>query len=455
MSDVAATAQAPDRLGADAVELLQRLIRFNTVNPPGNEREAQLHLRDLLAESGWDCELLAADPERPNLVAKLAGAAEGPTLAMICHVDTVPADPEEWSVDPWSGDLKDGYVWGRGALDMKDQVASEVAACVALGASGWKPASGELMLVVTADEETGAEIGAKWLCEQEPEKVRCDMIVNEGAGLAVEFEGRRLYTLAVGEKGVFRFRVTAHGVAGHGSLPRVGDNALLKLAPLLEKLRVQPPRETTPDTELFLERLLGAVPDDLDAAIERVRADNRELADLLAEPMLGVTFAPTMVAASAKENVIPSKAEILVDCRVPPEMTAEEVRVRIESVLGSGQAGPGGEAEEPAFEIEFAEQIVGNRSDYGGPLAEAIEAWVVEVDPDAEVLPGVMPGFSDSHWFRKAFGSVVYGFCPQNAMSFAEAEPLIHGADERIATADVELMAGFFHDLPKRVLGSA
>jgi acetylornithine deacetylase/succinyl-diaminopimelate desuccinylase-like protein len=454
MTDAPVPAQAGTDLGGEAVELLQRLIRFDTVNPPGNEAEAQQHLHGLLSAAGWDCELLAAEPERPNLVARLAGEADGPTLALICHVDTVPAEASEWSVDPWSGELRDDCVWGRGALDMKDQVASEAAACIELGRSGWRPAAGELLFVCTADEETGAHKGAQWICAEHPDKVRADMVVNEGAGLAVDFEGRRLYTLAVGEKGVFRFLLRTRGVAGHGSLPNVGDNALLRLAPLLGRLRQQPPRETTPDTELFLTRLLGADADDLDAALERIRAANAPLADLLAEPMLGVTLAPTMASGSEKDNMIPSSAEVLVDCRVPPEMEGREVRERIETVLGQGGPASDGSGEEPPpYDVEFVEEVVGNRSDYGGPLAEAIEAWVAETDPGAEVLPGVMPGFSDSHWFREAFGSVVYGFCPQNAMSFGEAEPLIHGADERIAVADVELMAGFFHDLPRRILG--
>ena len=431
-----------EALGTEAVSLLQRLIRFDTVNPPGNEAEAQNYLMALLSDAGWQCELLAREPARPNLVARLDGDREGPILALICHVDTVPADADEWSRDPWSGDLDDGYVWGRGALDMKDQVASETAACVALARQGWRPERGSLMLVVSADEETGAHRGAKWLCEERPDKVRCDMVVNEGAGLAIDFEGRRFFTVAVGEKGVFRFRVRTRGVAGHASLPGVGDNALLKLAPLLERLRRQPPRETTPDSERFLSRLLGEEVGDVDAALERIRAADPLLAVLLAEPMVGVTLAPTMASASGKQNVIPSSAEVLVDCRVPPETGEAEVRERVMAILGEGD-----------HEIEFAERVVGNRSPYEGPLADAIEEWVGEVDPGAEVLPIVMPGFSDSHWFRKAFGATVFGFCPQSAMSLAEAVPLVHGADERVAVADVELMAGFFHSLPRRLLG--
>ena len=221
MQQRTAVAPAPEGLASDAVALLQRLIRFNTANPPGNEEPAQLFLRELLAEVGWECELLARDEGRPNLVARLRGKADGPTLALICHVDTVPADASEWKRDPWSGELDGGYVWGRGALDMKDQVAAEVAACTRLARDGWRPERGELLLVATADEETGAHAGAQWLCTEQPHKVRCDYVINEGAGLVLEFEGRRFFTVAVGEKGVFRFTLRTQGVAGHASQPGV------------------------------------------------------------------------------------------------------------------------------------------------------------------------------------------------------------------------------------------
>ena len=427
-----------------APDLLQRLIRFNTVNPPGNEGEALAYLEGLLEEAGWECELLSGVPGRPNLVARLRGAGPGPNLALISHIDTVPADPAEWQRDPWSGDLVDGYVWGRGALDMKDQVAAETAACLALAESGWRPAGGDLLLVVAADEETGAHHGAKWLCETVPDKVRCDWVVNEGAGELVSMGDHRFFTLSVGEKGTFRFTIRASGVAGHGSIPGVGDNALLKLAPVLPRLRQQPPRESTPDTDRFLERLLGRVPGDLDAALAEIEEADPLLAKLLADPMLGVTLAPTMAAASDRENVIPSRAELVVDCRTPPGMTGDEALERIESIVGDGD-----------WVIEFNDPVVGNRSDYEGPLADAIEEWVELTEPGTEVLPLVMPGFSDSHWFRKAFGATVFGFCPQTAMSLAETKPLVHGADERVAVADVELMENLFTWLPPRLLGTA
>jgi acetylornithine deacetylase/succinyl-diaminopimelate desuccinylase-like protein len=444
------TAVADPRLGAEAVELLGELIRINTVNPPGNEAPAQELLAARLAAAGFECELLEAEPGRPNLIARVGGQADGPTLCMLGHVDTVPADASEWTFDPWAGDVVDGMVRGRGAQDMKDQVAAEVAAASSLARDGWRPAAGELKLVLTADEEMGAHKGAQWLCEQHPEKVRADLVVNEGGGDAFEVGGRRYYPLCVGEKGVSRFWLRAHGVAGHASIPGLGDNALLKLAPALERLREQPPLEPTPDGLTFLSTIIGdgVAPDDppgLEAAVERLRTEAPLVATYLAEPMLRVTLVPTKVRASEKDNVIPSVAESLVDCRLPPGMTPDDARERIEAVLGpfAGE-----------LEIEFAETVVGNSSAFDTPLAEVIREWLRGVEPDAELVPIVMPGFSDSHWFRAAFGAAtVYGFCPQRELDMFKATPLVHGADERAAVSDVELAAGFYADLAMRVLG--
>src|SRR5918995_7528774 len=252
--EVAVAPQA--ELGAEAVGLLQELIRIDTSNPPGNEGEAQDLLHELLTEAGFECELAARDPERPNLVARLRGSSPGRVLCLLSHVDTVPADPTDWGGDPWSGELRDGEVWGRGAVDMKGQVAAEVAAAVSLAHGGWRPASGDLLVVVTADEERGAEYGAQWLCAERPDLVRCDMVVNEGGGVAIDHGGRRFYTVALGEKGVCRLRLRTQGRAGHASLPRIGENAVLKMAPLLERLREQPPPDPTPEPVRFLSALL-------------------------------------------------------------------------------------------------------------------------------------------------------------------------------------------------------
>jgi acetylornithine deacetylase/succinyl-diaminopimelate desuccinylase-like protein len=465
---------APD-LAAEATQLLQRLIAFNTVNPPGNELAAQEHLHALLSEAGFECELLGARPERPNLVARLRGAAEGPTLCYLGHVDTVLADPSEWRRDPWSGELAEGFVWGRGALDMKSQVAAEVAAAVSLARSGWRPARGDLLIVAVVDEETGGELGAEWLTRTHPEKVRCDLLVNEGGGAVFEYRDRRRYGVCCAEKGVFRFTVTTEGVAGHASMPKIAENALLKMVPLLARLAArQPAYALTPEPAAFL-RGIGEDPDDPAGAVANLLAADPRLASMF-EPMLGVTFAATRIKASEKINVIPSRAELKVDCRVPPGLGEAEVLRGIGEVLapthpdpahpaGSGRfAGGGGpqgagkvdarSGEIPAFGIEFTERVVGNRSPADSPLMDAISSWIAERDPGAEVVPVILPGFTDSRHFRAAFPEcVAYGFFPQRHQSLLEAMPLIHAADERIDVRDVAFAAEFFAELARSVLG--
>jgi acetylornithine deacetylase/succinyl-diaminopimelate desuccinylase-like protein len=253
----------------------------------------------------------------------------------------------------------------------------------------------------------------------------------------------------VGEKGVWRFRLRTHGKAGHGSVPSLGDNALLKLAPLLERLRDQPPPEPTEAGVAFLagvlDRELGdpGTPE-LAAALDQVRERAPLLAAYLAEPMLGVTLVPTMASASVKDNVIPGSADILVDCRVPPGVGEPDVRERLEAFFGDLLDG---------VEIEFAANVTGNASPADSPLAKEISEWVAINDPGAGVVPIVMPGFSDSHWWRKAFdAATVYGFSPQRDMTLFEASPLVHSADERIKATDVELAAGFFADISRRML---
>jgi acetylornithine deacetylase/succinyl-diaminopimelate desuccinylase-like protein len=425
----------PAQLESRTTELLQRLIRFNTVNPPGNEQAAQEFLRDTLEAAGFECELLAAVEGRPNLVARLSGGGDGRTLCLSGHVDTVLADPGDWSTDPWSGEVKDGCVWGRGALDMKSQVAAEVAAAEALATSGWRP-SGDLLVIVTADEEAGAEHGAQWLCREHPDKVRCDFMINEGAGEILHFNGRRVYGVCVAEKGVFRFTLTTEGRAGHASIPRIGDNALTKLAPLLQAMRDrQPSLELSPEPESLL-RALGIDPSDPEEAI-RTAAETDPRVAVLVEPLLGV-----MARASDKINVIPAQASVKVDCRVPPGLGREHALEKAKEVLG-----------EDGWLIEFDEEVVGNRSPIETPLMDAIRRWVGDADPDAAVAATGLPGFTDSRWWREAFPDcVAYGFFPQRHMDMFEAAPLIHGADERIPVADLGFAAGAYVEICKELL---
>ncbi len=443
--------------GAEAQELLSRLIRFNTVNPPGDERAAQEYLAEHLTRAGFRCELLGAEPQRPNLVARLRPAGEdddasaprvgagGPTLCYLGHVDTVLAHAAEWTHDPWSGDVEDGFVWGRGALDMKSQVAAEIAAAASLARSGWRPARGELLVVTVVDEETGGELGAHWLTRNHPEKVRCDLLLNEGGGAVFEYAGQRRYGVCCAEKGVFRFTLVTHGVAGHASMPSMGENALLKMGPLLERFAARAPSYRLTDVpEAFL-RALGEDPSDAPGAIARMRAADPRLA-VMFEPMLGVTFTPTRISASEKVNVIPSRAELKVDCRVPPGLGEEDARAGLAEVLGSDP--------QPPFTVEFTERVVGNRSPASSPLMDELARWIAERDPGATAVPVVLPGFTDSRHFRDAFPEcVAYGFFPHRHQTMLETAPLIHSADERIDVRDLALAAELFEELAVRVLG--
>jgi acetylornithine deacetylase/succinyl-diaminopimelate desuccinylase-like protein len=425
----------------DPVGLLQRLIRFDTVNPPGNERPAQELLAVVLRDAGFHVELHGRTESRPNLVATLTGG-DGPTLGLLSHVDTVLAVPEEWEHDPWSGDVADGCVWGRGALDMKSQTAAEVAAAVRLAGSGWRP-NGTLKIFSVVDEETGGGEGAMWLTEHHPDLARCDFLLNEGAGAVIPFDGRRVYDVCIAEKGVFRFKLIADGVAGHASMPKIGDNALLKLAPLLQAMAErQPGYDLTEGPRALLEGLgVGPVDGDPAGALQRLGAKDPTLA-VFVEPMLGVTLAPTKAHASDKINVIPSRAEISVDCRVPPGHGLETARRRIEEVLGTD-----------GYRLEFAEQVVGNASPVETPLMEVIRDWVREQEPDAAVVPSILPGFTDSRTWRDAFPEcVAYGFFPHAHMTAHESSPLIHSANERIDVRDLQLATDFFGYAARRML---
>ena len=437
-----------DGLGAEAEELLASLIRFNTVNPPGNERAAQEYLANHLTEAGFECELLGTEPGRPNLVARLrpvaADAPAGPTLCYLGHVDTVLANPSDWTHDPWSGEVADGFLWGRGALDMKSQVAAEIAAAASLARSGWRPASGELLIVAVVDEETGGSLGAEWITKNHPEKVRCDMLLNEGGGAVFEYGGARRYGVCCAEKGVFRFTLSTSGIAGHASMPGMGENALLKMGPVLERFAARQPSFQLTDEPLAFLRGIGEDPEDPHGSLERLQAVDPRLA-IMFGPMLGVTFTPTRIRASEKINVIPSRAELKVDCRVPPGMGEEEVRAGIAEVLGP---------ESDTWSIEFTERVVGNRSPVASQLMDTISTWISEQDPGARAVPVVLPGFTDSRHFRLAFPEcVAYGFFPQRHQTLLESAPLIHGADERIDVRDLAFAAELFKDVAVRVLG--
>jgi acetylornithine deacetylase/succinyl-diaminopimelate desuccinylase-like protein len=418
-------------LRQEVTELLQELIRVDTTNPPGNETAAAELLRDYLERSGVSCETYARIPERANLVARIPGRGDGPSLLFLSHTDVVLADPSEWAADPFGGELRDGEVWGRGALDMKGQVAASAVAIASLAREGFEPA-GDLIFAATADEEVGAGFGAQWLCEAHPDAVRSDFVINEGSGDRVELGGRPFYLCAVSEKMSAPFVLRVLGRSGHASMPSIADNALVKAAPLITALgNYRPERHLIPEVEALIETVGGKRPTSADEVLDQARAVSPLLAELV-EPLLSMTLSPTMARASQKRNVVPAVCEITVDSRLLPGMTPADQQEVVRRLLGEGD-----------YELELLDAHGGTRSPMDTPLWRAVETWVESVDPGARAAPICVAGFTDSHWFREAFGSVAYGFFPARVMSIETAARLIHSADERVPVEDLELGVSF------------
>jgi acetylornithine deacetylase/succinyl-diaminopimelate desuccinylase-like protein len=419
-------------LRAEAVDLLQRLIRVDTVNPPGNETAAAELLREYLEESGVECELYARVPERANLVARIRGTGGGPRLALLSHTDTVLADPLEWQLDPWSGELKDDQVWGRGALDMKGQVAASAVAIASLAREGFRP-GGDLIFIAAADEEVGVGFGLQWLVEEHPEAVRAEYALNEGAGDRVEMGGRVFYVCASAEKMSAPFVLRILGRSGHASMPGIADNALVKAADVIRRIAdYRPERRYGPETEALMRALTGGELPPVEEAVERAREIHPLFASVL-EPLLSLTMAPTMIGASRKRNVIPAVCELTVDRRLQPGQTVEEAEAVLRSLIPEGLD----------YEYELTEAQGGTRSPLDTPLWAAVEAFVQELEPAARTVPLCVPGFTDSHWVRAAFGTVAYGFFPIRTMDPELATMLVHSADERVHVDDLELGVEF------------
>jgi acetylornithine deacetylase/succinyl-diaminopimelate desuccinylase-like protein len=372
-----------------------------------------------------ECELYARVPERANLVARIRGTGDGPSLALLSHTDVVLADAGAWQRDPFGGELVGDEVWGRGALDMKGEVAASAVAMATLAREGWR-GSGDLVFVAAADEEVGAGFGLQWLVDAHPDAVRTDFSVNEGAGDRVELGGKTLYLCATAEKMSSPFKLRVFGRGGHGAMPGIADNALVKAAPLIERLAAFTPEpELIPEVEGFLRALLGDVPPAADA-LAAARAVS-PLAGELIEPLLSLTVSPTMVHASDKRNVIPALCEVTIDVRLLPGQTPEQAEQLLRAALGPGD-----------YELVNTERQGGTRSPVGGPLWDAVESFVAEEEPGAAAAPICVAGFTDSHWVRDAFGTVAYGFFPARMDPELSAR-LIHSHDERVPVADLEL----------------
>ena len=414
------------------VELLRALLRFDTSNPPGNERACLQFVADLLRTSEIDSRFLARDDKRPNLVARLRGRRASPPLLLYGHVDVVPANASEWSHGPFSGELIDGEVWGRGALDMKGGVAMLVAAFLRVAREGLEPA-GDLILALASDEETGSELGAKFLVEQHAgffDDVR--FALSEIGGFTQWVGGRRLYPIQVAEKQRCLIRATVRGAGGHPSTI-VRGTASAKLGRLLTRLEKRRlPVHLTPVVRDMLEAMAGALPIHERLALRPLTVPvlTDRLLDLFGkdaeslDPLLHNTATPTVVRGGGSTNVIPTEIAVDLDGRVLPGQTPHDLVRELDELLA-------GLADLEVIDAEPSPRAVADLTLYP-ELANILR----EHDPGGTPMPTLVPGYTDARYFAQ-LGIQTYGFLPMQLPPHITTA-LIHAPDERIPADAVE-----------------
>lgn len=421
----------------EVTDLLSDLIHINTTNPPGNETEAAKYLARNMEKEAFKCELFESAPGRGSVITHLKGSGEKPNLLLLSHLDVVAANPKEWSVDPFAGIVKDGFVWGRGALDMKSMTAMEVMVMKLLKRNNVK-LKGDVILAATADEEKGGEEGAGWLVHNHPEKVRADYIINEGGGLAIPINGKNIFTIQTAEKGILWFKVKAKGRPGHGSVPGAADNAIMRMNKVVERLgNHRAKMMLVPAVKQFLNEvakenkllqqgvsLLLANPEIGDQILDMLAQTDKAMAEEV-RAMLRMTITPTVIHGGVKENIIPSECEAVFDCRILPGQNPTQTMNEIKDLLNDIGL--------EKLEFETIQANEPSESSAETPLYEKIISALKEVEPDCAVTSILLTGGTDSRFFRK-IGSVCYGFQPQHAdMPYGEMLKTIHGIDERIS----------------------
>jgi acetylornithine deacetylase/succinyl-diaminopimelate desuccinylase-like protein len=440
----------------EVTNFLSELIRINTTNPPGNETAAAKYLAEHLRTEDFNCELYESAPERGSLITRLKGTGEKPSLLLLSHLDVVAADAKEWSVDPFSGIVKDGFVWGRGALDMKGMTAIEVMTMKLLKRNNVK-LKGDVILAATADEEKGGLAGADYLFRNYPEKIRADYVLNEGGGLAIPTQKRNVYTVQTAEKGIIWFKVKAKGTPSHGSMPNTADNAIMRMNKVIDKLGNYRSRILlVPTVKHFLTEIaredatlqqsfsrLLTNPELSDQILDDLAKTAPQLAEEI-RPRIRMTITPTIIRGGVKENVIPSECEAVFDCRILPGQTSAEALNLIKDLLKDV------DSEKLSFESLQVQEP--SESPAKTPLYDVIASVLKEFEPNCGITPILMTGGTDSRFFRK-MDSVCYGFHPRRSdVPSGKMDKMVHGVDERISIENLVFGTSVLYEAVKRFM---
>lgn len=438
-----------DAVRDEVVRHLQALIRLDTTNPPGNETIAAEYLAGVLREAGIDVEIVEAAPGRGTMVARLrAERPAKPAFMMMGHTDVVGVERAGWIQDPFAGEVVDGFLWGRGALDMKNQVAAQLVVMLLLKRSG-VALERDVIMASFADEEAGGEFGAAWMWKNRRDLLDAEFAINEGGGRSIPAGDRRVYLCQVGEKGASRLKIVARGEPGHASSPRP-DTAMVRMAQAVLRLHSwQSEIRLTPAVRQMLETIAG----------EMSEADAARIALMLAHPtpdtiadlplssdtirairtITSDTAVPTIIQGGIRINVIPSEVTLEVDGRILPGTDPDEWRERVQGVVGN------------EVSVELLSRSVGIETEAASPLFDAIRETISAMDPAAVVAPYLSGGGTDA---RHLPGIKVYGFYPYGPSEHADALlSTMHGHNERIAVDDLGFGVRFLYSLVLRFCG--
>jgi acetylornithine deacetylase/succinyl-diaminopimelate desuccinylase-like protein len=425
-----------DEVTEEATGILSRYIAVDTSNPPGREALAASFLADILRREGIESRILDAGEGRASLSARLPGDSSKGTLILLNHTDVVPVEAAYWQEEPFGGVVKDGVIWGRGALDMKGMGVMELMSfllCKRLRL----PLKRDVVFLAVADEEVGGLAGIEWLEKHHPETLEAEYVINEGGYGFTEFLGvqRPVYSCAIGEKGPLWLQLKVEGAAGHGSLPHA-DNCVERLVRALYKIQQwKRPITVIPELEPLLQRLHeeGYLAD------EPTPASLGQLAEtnLIVKAMLTNTIANTFLQAGIKHNVIPSTAQASLDCRLLPGQSPEEFAAKVREVI-----------DDPKVEVQQVYHSSTPASPPETELFNIVEDVMRETREEALVLPIIAPGFTDSRVFR-ARGIVAYGFIP--ALLELQDAATVHGHNERISIENLRAGTQILFETTRRL----
>jgi acetylornithine deacetylase/succinyl-diaminopimelate desuccinylase-like protein len=416
-------------LAEHAFRLCQQLLRIDTTNPPGNELPAAELLADELSGAGLQPVVLESAPGRGNVVARLRGTGERPPLLLTAHLDVVEADPSAWDHPPFCGEVHDGCLWGRGAIDMKNMAAMSVAIITRLARERVKPKR-DLIFAGVADEEAGCRLGSLWLCENHTDLVRSEFAIGEGGGFNIQVAGKSFFTVQVAEKGVCWVRARATGEPGHGSMPRE-DSAVVQLSEAIARLGKQGlPRHSSEPVQGFIAALASHLPAPVRPVIKLLSSPTfgPAMLKLVPDPgvrrafraLLGNTASPTVLRAGSKTNVIPGFAEAEIDGRVLPGQTKDDFMRELRDVLGAD------------IELEVMHSLPPVVTEpKESSLYSLIHEVMAERAPDAPMVPFTLQGFTDAKAFT-SIGTRWYGFAPVRLPPTLRFADMFHGNNERI-----------------------